>query len=75
MRVMVMVKATKNSEAGVMPSESCWVRHCPDPMPGEESEIEIRPVFEADDFGKAFTPELRPQEERLRTQVERQRKS
>jgi hypothetical protein len=52
-----------------------WVRRCPDPMPGEESEIEIRPVFEADDFGKAFTPELREQEERLRAEVARQRKS
>ena len=121
MRVMVMVKATKNSEAGVMPSEKLlaamgkfneelvkagvmlagdglhpsnkakrvrfsggkktivdgpfaetkelvagfwiwqvksmdealeWVRRCPDPMPGEESEIEIRPLFEADDFAE-----------------------
>ena len=52
-----------------------WVRRCPDPMPGEESVIEIRPVFEADDFGKEFTPELRAQEERLRAEVERQRKS
>jgi len=38
------------------------------------AEVEIRPVFEADDFGKEFTPELRAQEERLRTEVERQRK-
>ena len=144
MRVMVIVKATKNSEAGVMPSEKLlaemgkfndelvkagvmlageglhpsskgkrivfsggrkrvidgpfaetkeliagfwlwqvrsmeealeWVRRCPDPMPGEESVIEIRPVFEADDFGKEFTPELRAQEERLHAEVERQRKS
>jgi len=144
MRVMVMVKATKNSEAGVMPSEELltdmgkfneelvkagillagdglhpsskgkrvrfsagkktvvdgpfaetkelvagywlwqvksmeeaieWVRRCPDPMPGEESEIEIRPVFEAEDFGKEFTPELRAQEERVRTEASRQRKS
>jgi hypothetical protein len=144
MRVMVIVKATKNSEAGIMPSEKLladmgtfneelvkagvmlagdglhpsskgkrvrfaggqktvidgpfaetkdliagywiwqvksmeeaveWVRRCPDPMPGEESEIEIRPVFEADDFGKEFTPELRAQEARLRAEVERQRKS
>ena len=52
-----------------------WVRRCPDPMPGEESEIEIRPVFEAEDFGKEFTPELRAQEERLRAEVERQRRS
>jgi hypothetical protein len=144
MRVMVIVKATKNSEAGVMPSEQAfadmgkfneelvkagvmlagdglhpsnkgkrvrfaggkktvidgpfaevkeliagywiwqvksideaveWVRRCPDPMPGEESEIEIRPVFEAEDFGKEFTPELRAQEERLRAELERKRTS
>jgi hypothetical protein len=49
-----------------------WVRRCPDPMPGEESEIEIRPVFEAADFGAEFTPELREQEERLRAELERQ---
>jgi hypothetical protein len=51
-----------------------WVRRCPDPMPGEVSEIEIRPVFEAEDFGKEFTPELRAQEAELRAQIERQRK-
>jgi len=51
-----------------------WVRRCPDPMPGEESEIEIRPFYEADDLGKGFTPELRAQEERLRAAIERQRK-
>ena len=51
-----------------------WVRRCPDPMPGEESTIEIRPVFEAEDFGKEFTPELRAQEERLRAEVERKKK-
>jgi hypothetical protein len=142
MRVMVIVKASKNSEAGVMPSEQllaamgkyneelvkagimlageglhpsrrgkrvhfgggkktvvdgpfsetkelvagfwlwqvksmeeavAWVRRCPDPMPGEESDIEIRPVFEAEDFGKEFTPELRAQEERLRSEIERQK--
>ncbi|MCC6557980.1 MAG: YciI family protein [Polyangiaceae bacterium] len=144
MRVMVIVKATKQSEAGVMPSEMLlaemgkfneelvkagvmlageglhpsskgkrvvfsggkksvidgpfaateelvagfwlwqvksieeaveWVRRCPDPMPGEESVIEIRPVFEVEDFGKELTPELRAQEERLRAEIERQRKS
>jgi hypothetical protein len=144
MRVMVMVKATKNSEAGVLPSEKLftdmthfndqlvkagimlageglkpsregkrvrfgagkktvvdgpfaetkelvagfwlwqvksieeaieWVRRCPDPMPGEESVIEIRPVYEAEDFGKEFTPELRAQEDRLRAKIERQRTS
>ncbi len=144
MRFMVIVKATKESEAGVMPSQQlmdemgkfneelvkagillaaeglqpsskgvrvlfsgpkrtvvdgpfaetkelvagfwlwqvksmeealAWARRCPDPMPGEEAILEIRPVFEADDFGKEFTPELRAQEERLRTELERQRKS
>ena len=144
MRVMVIVKATKNSEAGVMPSEELfaemgrfneelvkagvmldgdglkpsshgkrvrfsggkktvidgpfaetkeliagywvwqvksmeealeWARRCPDPMPGEESEIEIRPFYEAEDFGEEFTPELRAQEERLRAEVERRRTS
>jgi hypothetical protein len=144
MRVMVIVKATQNSEAGVMPGEELlaamgryneelvkagimlageglhpsskgkrvrfsdgkksvvdgpfsetkeliagfwlwqvksmeealeWVRRCPDPMPGEESEIEIRPVFEAEDFGDEFTPELREQEERLRAEIERQQRS
>ncbi len=48
-----------------------WVRRCPNPML-EESDIDIRPVFEAADFGEAFTPELREQEERLRTQINRQ---
>ena len=46
-----------------------WVKRCPDPMPGEESEIEIRQVFVAEDFGAEFTPELRQQEERLRAQA------
>jgi hypothetical protein len=46
-----------------------WVKRCPDPMPGEESEIEIRPLYEAADFGAEFTPELREQEERQRARV------
>ncbi len=46
-----------------------WVKRCPNPMPGAESEVEIRQVFEAEDFGSEFTPELREQEERLRRQV------
>jgi len=144
MRVIVMIKATKNSEAGVMPDQQLlaamgayneelvkagimqggeglhpssqgkrvrfaggkksvvdgpfpetkeliagfwiwnvksldealeWVKRCPDPMPDEEAEIEIRPVFEADDFGEEFTPELRAQEERLRAEIERQQRS
>jgi hypothetical protein len=46
-----------------------WVKRCPNPT-GGEAEIEIRQVFEADDFGPAFTPELREQEERLRAQLD-----
>ena len=45
-----------------------WVKRCPNPT-GEESVLEIRPVFEAEDFGEAFTPELRAQEERIRAQA------
>jgi len=143
MKVMVMVKATKNSEAGIMPSEKLltdmgkfneelvkagiilageglhpskkgkrirfsngkktvmdgpfaetkelvagfwmwqvksieeaveWARRCPDPMPGEESELEIRPVFSDEDFGPALTPELKANEVRLRAEVEKQQK-
>ncbi len=48
-----------------------WVKRAPNPFPGTESEIEIRQVFEADDFGKEFTPELREQEERIRKQIEK----
>ena len=138
MRVMVIVKATKDSEAGVMPSEKLltemgkyneelvkagimlageglqpsskgarvrfsgskrtvmdgpfsetkelvagfwlwqvksleeaieWVKRCPNPMPGD-SEIEIRQVFEAADFGEEFTPEARAREERVRAEAE-----
>jgi hypothetical protein len=137
MRVMVLVKATQDSEQGVMPSEELltamgnfneelvkagimlageglhpsakgkrvrfsgpgrsvvdgpfaetkelvagfwiwqvksmdeaveWVKRCPNPMPGD-SEIEIRPIFEAEDFGAEFTPEAREQEERLRAEM------
>jgi hypothetical protein len=50
-----------------------WVKRCPNPMPGE-SEIEIRQIFEADDFGPEFTPELQEQEERLRAQMNTQQK-
>ena len=145
MRVMVLVKATKNSEAGKLPSQKLmadmgkfneelvkagimldgdglrpsssgkrvrfsagtkrtvidgpftetkelvagywvwqvksmdeaveWLRRCPDPMPGEESEIEIRPFYEAEDFGPELTPELRSKEEELRAHLESQAKS
>ena len=46
-----------------------WARRCPNPMPGTEAELEIRPVFENEDFGEAFTPELQELEDRLRAEV------
>ena len=46
-----------------------WVKRAPNPHPGTDTEVEIRQVFEAEDFGEAFTPELREQEERLRAQT------
>jgi hypothetical protein len=45
-----------------------WAKRCPNPMPGE-SELEIRPIFDADDFGSEFTPELREQQQRLREKI------
>jgi hypothetical protein len=50
-----------------------WVKRCPNPFPGTESEIEIRQLFEAEDFGAEFTPELREQEERLRAQMDKKK--
>lgn len=47
-----------------------WVKRCPNPMPGTEAEIEIRPLFEDEDFGEEFTPELREQEARVRAKAE-----
>jgi len=46
-----------------------WIKRCPNPFENEESEIEIRQVFEAEDFGAEFTPELRAQEEHLRAEL------
>jgi hypothetical protein len=46
-----------------------WIKRCPNPMPNVESEIELRQVFEVEDFGAELTPELREQEERLRAEV------
>jgi len=46
-----------------------WIKRSPNPFPGGESEIEIRQVFEAEDFGAEFTPELREAEERLRAEI------
>jgi len=50
-----------------------WLKRCPNPT-GDEAEIELRQVFEAADFGAEFTPELREQEDRLREEIERQKK-
>jgi hypothetical protein len=50
-----------------------WVKRCPNPFSNIESEIEVRQVFEAEDFGEAFTPELREQEERLRSKIAKKR--
>ena len=52
-----------------------WVKRCPNPMPNVESEIEIRQIFEAADFGQEFTPELQEQEARVRAQAEQLKKS
>ena len=52
-----------------------WVRRCPDPMPGEKAEIEIRPLFEAEDFGDEYTPELRARDEKLRSEIEKRQKT
>jgi hypothetical protein len=52
-----------------------WVKRCPNPMPGVESEIEIRQIFEAADFGQEFTPELREQEAQIRRQTDELKKS
>ena len=51
-----------------------WVKRCPNPMNGD-SDVEIRQVFEAEDFGEALTPELQEQEERIRAEVEKRTKS
>jgi hypothetical protein len=51
-----------------------WVKRCPNPMPGD-SEIEIRQIFEAEDFGEAYTPELRERDERMRAEVTAQQKA
>jgi hypothetical protein len=52
-----------------------WARRCPDPMPGQEACLEIRPLFGVEDFGDAATPEVRANEERLRAELEQQKHS
>jgi len=49
-----------------------WARRCPNPMPDQESALELRPVFETEDFGAELTPELRAQDARLRAEIEKQ---
>ena len=51
-----------------------WVKKCPNPMPNVEAEIEIRQIFEAEDFGAEFTPELREQEAKVRAQADQLKK-
>jgi hypothetical protein len=51
-----------------------WAKRCPNPMPDEEGVLEIRPFVEAEDFGDAYTPEMRARDERLRDAVEGQQK-
>ncbi|WP_339508640.1 YciI family protein [Pseudomonas sp. RL_35y_Pfl2_P42] len=48
-----------------------WVKRCPNPMPGTDSDIEIRQIFSAEDFGAEFTPQLREQELRIREQAKK----
>ena len=52
-----------------------WVKRCPHPMPGEDAVIEIRQLFEAEDFGEEFTPEMRKQEELLRAKAAKRAKA
>ena len=59
-------------QVGSMDEAIEWARRCPNPHAGD-CEVEIRPVFEAEDFGAALTPELREQEDRLRSEVEAKR--
>jgi hypothetical protein len=57
-------------QVGSMEEAVAWAKRCPNPMTGE-SQLEIRPLFEADDFGEEYTPELREQEERMREEMAR----
>lgn len=56
-------------KVGSMDEAVDWAKRCPEPMPGEETTLELRPLFEMDDFGDEMTPELREKEERLRTEL------
>jgi hypothetical protein len=56
-------------QVGSLEEAVAWARRCPNPMPGEEAVLELRPIIEAEDLGEAFTPELRAQEERVRAET------
>jgi hypothetical protein len=57
-------------KVGSMDEAIEWIKRCPNPMPDTEPEIEIRPIFEAEDFGSELTPELKEKEDKLRARIE-----
>jgi hypothetical protein len=57
-------------KVGSMDEAIEWIKRCPNPMPDTEPEIEIRPIFEAEDFGSELTPELKEKENQLRARIE-----
>ncbi|HET9620766.1 MAG TPA: YciI family protein [Kofleriaceae bacterium] len=59
-------------EVKSMEEAMAWAQRCPDPSPGEDAQIEIRPFFAMEDFGAELTPELREREARMREEIERQ---
>src|SRR5262249_31911380 len=59
-------------QVGSLDEAITWLKRCPNPH-ADECEVEIRPVFSAEDFGEALTPELKQRDERLREQIERPR--
>jgi len=61
-------------EVASMDEAIAWARRCPSPMPGEEGVLELRPFVEAADFGDAYTDEVREQEDRLRVELESQKR-
>ncbi|HXT97990.1 MAG TPA: YciI family protein [Polyangia bacterium] len=58
-------------QVGSLEEALAWARRCPDPMPGEEAVLELRPLFELDDFGDNATPEVRARDARLRAEIEK----
>jgi hypothetical protein len=58
-----------------MDEAMAWVMRCPDPMPGEDSQLEVRPFFSEEDFDAVRTPSLRDQDQRLREEIARQHKA